>query len=644
VDRAKWRRGRGFRGTGALLVIVATLLMGVPSVGGMELGQGSVQPAVRTSPSVPSGTYCTVGTTPEFPAYDPVNHDIYVPNLGAGDLSILNDQCGVIKTVLFPSGAQPRAAAFNPGNNWVYVTDQHLDQVYVISGTALTLTITSPAFKAPYGVAYDPGDAVMAVADRGSNTVTFISGGIVAFTTTVGDGPTMFAYDPYFGTFLVTNYKSNSVTALDALDPALVDDLNIPVGTQPVGIAFDDADSLDYVADSGSGNVTVISGYGGLAGSVSVGKTPMGVTWDQAKLSIYVVDSGTNNVSVLRLLKVVRTIVGPSGSHLVGIAYNEASDQVFVTASGSKEVYIYDGPVGVGGPVASGTHCAAGEDPAYEAYDPVNHFVYVPDPGTNSLYILNGACHLEGSVTWSSAAQPFAAGFNPTNNMVYVTDGALNQVYVISGLLPIATITSSAFSTPAGVAFDPGNAVMAVANTGSNTVTFISGMTTDGTTTVGSEPALFAYDPYYGRFLVTNSISGNVTSLNALFPMDEADHVNIPVGLGLVPLGIAFDYADSLDYVGNSYNNNVTVIDGIGDQVGSVTVGESPMDVAWDQAKLSVWVSNYGSDSVSVIKGLSIVRTITTPSGFGVAGLAYDEATGQMFATMNLAGTVYIYT
>jgi len=616
--------------------------MGVPSVAGMGLRQAGLQPAVLTSPSVPSGTYCTVGTTPEFPAYDPVNHDVYVPNLGAGDVSVLNRQCGVIKTIPFPSGAQPRAAAFDPSNNWVYVTDQHLDQVYVISGTALVLTITSPTFKSPYGVAYDPGDAVMAVANRGSNTVTFISGGIVAFTTTVGNGPTMFAYDPFFGTFLVTNYKSNSVTAMDALEPALVDDINIPVGTKPVGIAFDVADSLDYVADSGSGNVTVISGYGGLAGSVGVGTTPTGVVWDQAKLSIYVVNSGTHNVSVLRLLKVVRTIAGPSGSDLVGIAYNEASDQVFVSSSNSGEVYIYDGPVGGGGPVASGTHCATGIEPAYAAYNPVNHFVYVPDPGSNSLHIFNGACDLEGTITWSSGSQPYAAGFDPTNNMVYVTDSGLNQVYVISGLLPVATITSSAFNSPIGVAFDPGDAVMAVANYGSNTVTFISGTTTAGTTTVGSGPSLFAYDPYYGRFLVTNFNSDNVTSLSAEFPRDEAEHINIPVGAN--PVGIAFDYADSLDYVGSWYWGNVTVIDGIGDQVGSVLVGNSPTDVAWDQAKLSVWVSNYASDSVSVIKNLVVVRTVATPSDFGVAGLAYDESTGQMFATMNLASRVYIYT
>jgi DNA-binding beta-propeller fold protein YncE len=326
-------------------VIVSGLLMALPLVGATpevrpNLGHATFTPSLV----VKSGTSCSVGAAPQYPTFDPVNHEIYVPNINSANLTILNGACKLVATVILPAGAQPFAAAFDPANNRVYVTDFSLEQVYVISGAKLVKTLKSSTFDGPIGIAYDPGDAVLAVANGKSNTVTFIGASTnrIVGTATVGREPYLLTYDPHSARLLVTNYDSNNVTSMSAAKPMDgKDNINIPVGRGPTGIAFDVTDSEDYVADALSNKVTVISGTGHHYGSVSVGSSPYGVVWDQAKLEVYVANGGSSTISVIQGFSVVRTIRGPSGAVLLGFAFDGATNQVFVTGDATSEVYIY---------------------------------------------------------------------------------------------------------------------------------------------------------------------------------------------------------------------------------------------------------------------------------------------------------------
>ena len=268
---------------------------------------------VAPSPLVKSGTSCAVGVHPVFPAYDPVTHYGYIPNQGSANLSIVSDACKIVATIAFPSGAQPYAAAFDPTNDRVYVTDNARDAVYQISGTKLVGTISTKSFDGPTGIADDPGDALMAVANGGSNTVTFLSGTAVLGTVAVGSGPYQFAFDPRSNRLLVTNEHSDNVTSLDAFNPFAGGHLSIGVGTEPLGIAFDPVTSEDYVANFQSNNVTVINGVGAHFGAVKVGTRPEGVVWDQANLSVDVVSNEAAIVSLIQGKKVIETITAPSG-------------------------------------------------------------------------------------------------------------------------------------------------------------------------------------------------------------------------------------------------------------------------------------------------------------------------------------------
>jgi DNA-binding beta-propeller fold protein YncE len=296
---------------------------------------------------VSNGKNCSGGDiAPFYPAYDPVNHDVYVPNsIDGGSLTVLSGSCKVLANLTFPGYSAPFAAAFNPTNNRIYVTGGH-DKVYVISGLKLAHTISSKSFDGSTGVAFDPANSEMAVADSGSNSVTFISNVTVESTATVGKEPYLFAYDPEYSRLLVTNFESKNVTSMNAADPTdEADNINIPIGTNPIGIAFDYANDRDYLADGQ--NLTVISALGNQYGSIllpngtgSDGGGTGGVVWDQAKLAIYAVNG--HNLSVVQGLKVVRTVVGPEGAAFVGITYDEATDQVFATDYISGTVFVYN--------------------------------------------------------------------------------------------------------------------------------------------------------------------------------------------------------------------------------------------------------------------------------------------------------------
>jgi len=334
---------RGRAGTKALVgigMVVGVALIAVLSV--TVAGLGHTRAGTIT---VASTSSCTVGDSPYFDAYDPINQEIYVPNFASADLSVVKG-CTVVATVSFPnSAAEPYAAAFDPTNNHIYVTDEFLNVVYVISDTKLINTIKSPLFNDPLGILYDPGDGVMAIANAASNDVVFLANNShVIGTNSVGDSPESIGYDPFYARILVTNWASDNVTSINAVYPfTQTQNINIPVGTGPSEIAFDFQTQMDYVTNEISNNVTAFGGIDATGHySINVSAEPAGIVWDQSKLSLYVVNEYFSNVTVIKGTAVVQTIPGPSGVAFVGVAYDDATDKVYATAANSPGlVYIY---------------------------------------------------------------------------------------------------------------------------------------------------------------------------------------------------------------------------------------------------------------------------------------------------------------
>jgi YVTN family beta-propeller protein len=326
-----WKKGRTAKDRIALVTATAVagvlLLAVVPFAASLSVG-----------PSV-TLTSCPTGKDPYAAGYDPVNHFVYVPNFGSGNVTVLQGMCTQVATITLPSGAEPAAAAFDPTNDHVYVTDYALDQVYEILTTTVTATLTSSQLNGPVGITYDPGTGFMAVANNLGNTMSIITpSGVFAASAPVGTSPLFIGFDPYYDTLLVTNEGSANVSVFNASNLFHVRD--VPVGLSPEGIAYDPADVTDYIACYGSNNVSLLYGDGSTVSSIAGLSSPEGVVFDQATLHIYVTNSGNGKVTIISGQTVVGTKATTPGSGVISAAYDDTNDKVYVSGDYTSTVYV----------------------------------------------------------------------------------------------------------------------------------------------------------------------------------------------------------------------------------------------------------------------------------------------------------------
>jgi YVTN family beta-propeller protein len=323
------RNRHWIRGTGLVSIVIGVGMLGILPLGGATFLAGS-----STSDSVRPNIIatCAAGSGPYFPAYDPVNHAVYVPNYASGNITVLKRTCSIAGTIHLPTGASPVAVAFDPANNDVYVTDDSLNQVYVISGQTIVATISGTQLPSPWAITWDPGDSMILVSnDYGAYDVVGIQGTTIVGTIGVGSFPTALCFDPFYNVVLVVNRFSDNVTLLNAYSPLSPVVGTVAVGSNPSSCAYDPADSEDYVVNYGSNNVSVISGSGGVIGSVTVGSLPRGIAWDQATLQIMVGNTQKGGVSLISGTTFIGT-VGAGAKNSEGLVYDWQNNYVYVTS------------------------------------------------------------------------------------------------------------------------------------------------------------------------------------------------------------------------------------------------------------------------------------------------------------------------
>ncbi|MCI4372437.1 MAG: YncE family protein [Thermoplasmata archaeon] len=337
---------------------------GAPSHSGS--GHGTLSGLLALTAKLHTGynAKCSVKTNPQFAAYDPVSHYVYVSSL-ANYVAVINDTvangaCNVKTEIPLPAGAGPEGVAYDPNDGQLYVADSHLNQVYVLNGTKVVGTITNTtcshsvfncAFTEPFAIAYDPDDARMLVTNSGADNVTVIGplsyqGGDYSITT-LGSVPSGIAYSPSQDVMEITNFGSNDVSWFDAQYSQSPTVALIPVGDEPYGIAADPflaIDGYSYVTNFGSNNISIIAPGGvlGYAPAIPVGQGPSGIVFDQANLRMYVTNYYTHNVSVIGgdPGAVLKTINLPTGAFPLGVVYNEEHGEVYVVSLGTSTVYV----------------------------------------------------------------------------------------------------------------------------------------------------------------------------------------------------------------------------------------------------------------------------------------------------------------
>jgi YVTN family beta-propeller protein len=313
---------------------------------------------------------------------------------------------------------------------------------------------------------------------------------------------------------------------------------SVPVGSLPQLSVYDPNDGLVYVANEGSGSVSIINGTQVVA-TIRVGTSPQYPSWDRADGYVYMPNILSNNVSVL------------NGTTLIG----------------SVKV---------------------GSEPGFAVYDGADGYMDVTNFGSNNVSILNGT-HLVGTV--ATGTEPGFPAYDGLDGDVYVPNEAQGTVTVINGTQVIGTVHVG--SSPAYAAYDASDGYVYVSNSGSNNVSVLNGTQVVKSVKVGTQPENIIYDSPRSEIYVSNYGSDNVSEINGT-------KLAASIDAGSGPYGLDFDNWTGYVYVPNYNSNNVSVVNG-SKVVGSVQVGLNPTSAVYDSEDGNEYVTNSGTNNVSVI-------------------------------------------
>jgi len=267
---------------------------------------------------------------------------------------------------------------------------------------------------------------------------------LVGTSYPVGSLPVGIAFD---GTNLwVANEGADTVTKLRSSDGSLVG--TYPVGAKPVAIAYDGASV--WVANSGSDNVTRLrASDGSLVGTYPAGAAPTAVAFDGANIWLADGGDGKNSSVVTELRATDGSLIGttPVGVGPAGIAFDGAN--LWVANNGSNdltELRASDGTV-------IGTYAdVPGGFPKAVAFD--GSSIWLANQGSNSVTAFrasDGALLADHPLGTACCAGPWALAFDGANLWV-AADPAIVELRANDGTIVGRYPHPNA--APMGIAFD----------------------------------------------------------------------------------------------------------------------------------------------------------------------------------------------
>lgn len=295
--------------------------------------------------------------------------DLYVCNVDAGSISVLNGETGgTIKTIALPAGAKPFGIVFRPDYVTAYVTDNGFGKVYRISGKAnkVVTTITTPATSTgaiamnPSGkFAYISSSAGILILDTDPSSAAFntitgtvsgdgVGGDSIVFTP---DGTRAYlSKDGSYGSL-------SQVSVVDTETHTLIRNIQLPVPTAPLGLSVSPDGNRVYVTGWVANNVSVIDSnplsptYNNVIAAIPVSGEARGIALSPTGNLAYVtLDTGGVDVIVTapssnQFNQVIKHITnaGPFGGiHGVATSLDGRFTYVTVGDTGQNKIYVID--------------------------------------------------------------------------------------------------------------------------------------------------------------------------------------------------------------------------------------------------------------------------------------------------------------
>jgi YVTN family beta-propeller protein len=466
-----------------------------------------------------------------------------------------------------------------------------------------------------------------------------------SFTAAVGvqGTPLAVAVNPTTGQIYVANNGSGSVTVIGGAGENVV--ATIPVGTTPSAIAVDALTNTIYVANSGSSSVSVISGAtNAVIATVTVGTTPSAIAVDPLAGVVYVANSGANNLSVIAEATNTVSATVMAGTNPVAVAVNPQKHVIYVANKGSGNVTVISGASNT----VSAT-VAAGTNPVSVSVDPLTNQIYVANNASNNVTLIAGATNATTTITDPNATGPVAVAVDSVTGNAYVANSTSNNVTEIAtGTNATTTIADPNATAPAAVAVDQTTNQIYVANSASANVTAITGAnnaTKTLTDPSARTPVAVAVNPVTHQVYAVNSGNASVSCFNG------ATNITTTVtdAKALQPAAVAVNPANHQVFVANSASNNVTVLSGsIFGSAATVarTIADAnavhPAAIVVDPVTNQEYVANQNSNNVTLISNAGVTTTITDPNAKAPIAVAVNPVTNKVYVANSTSNNVTV--
>jgi YVTN family beta-propeller protein len=457
-------------------------------------------------------------------------------------------------------------------------------------------------------------------------------------------------------------------------------------GLQPDATAYDPTSSTLWVANGGSGTVSVINlTLGRMVATVPVGSDPVALLYDPGLDRVFVVNEYSYNVSAINA-----TSFRPVGSVTVGLAplalaLDPALQTVFVAVSRFSLQAVLNGqPLENGSILAvnASTLQVVGNASLYQRvttdviYGPSGDLYAVSlggckvttlDPANDS--ILGNVSLPAGSCGWGVDQQrlicpdvvsplPGSAtlAYDPSNGLLYVGVTNTATACVDSNSVEALNLTNDSWvygrtvpfggdsfgnSSLAQIAVDPEIPALLAEFSGNGTVGTLAALRPDGLSTIDIRAVSgtflgLSYEPALHQVLWTDGLTGRVIRANST-SLDPTTRYAVgadPVALVAAPNlgGVA---------VAEYSQNSVLLLNATrGTVVGQWPVGFEPTALAYDPQTDEVAVANSGSGNLTILN-LSLGTTVASvPIGGEPSGVAFDPASGSWWVADGSSGTV----
>jgi len=279
----------------------------------------------------------------------------------------------------------------------------------------------------------------------------------------VGKSPVALAINEPTNRIYVANNGSGSVSVIDGAKDAVA--ATIDVGALPYVLAVNPVANKIFVSNTFTDVVTMIDGATNATTTIKAGSADS-IVVDARRDRAYLVGWESTALTVLASQPSIVAKIPLKGMHAWGTLADQATGRVFVTKAGSAELLIVEEDPGNVSAVPTGAI------PCAVALNPVTGLVYVVNHGDDTVTTIDGANH-RIIATIKVGKSPQGIAIDSKSNRIYVANVHGNSVTMIDGARNAATRTFHVGKNPYALTIDENNGRLYVALQGDPSFTVI---------------------------------------------------------------------------------------------------------------------------------------------------------------------------